>query len=155
MDDRVRRLRTSELKKYREWRDAAVFSYGLGLSRGLKIRYATLEEADYDFVAGWIEDDAWHYCPVQLKEVPPTDLNPDADLEKILIGSVKDPRPTNTVLVVKLSKAGRTDLTRVRIPAVPWKEVWFFWASRPDSSQFTIYGDALTKQEQFSFDYPS
>jgi len=42
MDERVRRLRTSGLKQYREWRDAALFLYGLGLEQGRDIQYATL-----------------------------------------------------------------------------------------------------------------
>jgi hypothetical protein len=154
MDDRVRRLRTAELKRYREWRDAALFLYGLGLAQGRKIYYATLEESDYDFVASWIEDTTQHFCPVQLKELPPADLNSRVDLEKILAGSVKDPRPTSTVLAVRLNRRGHIELKGLRVPQ-NWKQVWFFWASGPNSSNFTVYGDALNDPGQYSFDYPS
>jgi len=155
MDERVRRLRTSGLKQYREWRDAALFLYGLGLEQGRDIQYATLEEADYDFVARWPQDGAFHFCPVQLKELPPSDLNSKADLEQIIAGSTKDPRPTSTVLAIRLSKAGRIDLAGVRISSVPWNQVWFFWASAPNSTRWTVYGDALSNPGQFTFDYPT
>jgi len=155
MGDRVRRLRTAKLKRYREWRDAALFLHGLGLAQDRKISYATLEESDYDFVASWTENATQHFCPVQLKELPPADLNADADLERILAGSVKDPRATSTLLAVRLNRAGRIDLKRIRLPSMPWKELWFFWASGPNSSSFTIYGDALSDPGQYSFDYPT
>ena len=154
MDERVRRLRTPGLKQYREWRDAALFLYGLGLEQGRDIQYATLEEEDYDFVARWPDSATFHFCPVQLKELPPGDLNSKANLEQIIAGSTKDPRPTSTVLAVRLNKAGSIDLDGVRISSVPWRQIWFFWASAPNSSRWTVYGDALSNPGRFSFDYP-
>jgi len=155
MDEKVRRLRVSSLKQFREWRDAALFLYGLGLAYRRKIYYATLEESDYDFVASWTEGAIQHFCPVQLKELPPAELNANANLEEILARSVKDPRPTSTVLAVRLNRTGHLDLKTLSIPPVPWKEVWFLWASAPDSTRWTVYGDALGDPGQFSFDYPS
>jgi hypothetical protein len=64
----------------------------LSVARGTKICYATLEEADYDFLASWVEGDTQLFCPVQLKELPPAELNANAKFEDILARSVKDPR---------------------------------------------------------------
>lgn len=57
-------LRTPGLNKYREWRDAALFTYGMGLALGARIGVATEESGDYDFVAAWAEGDTAHFCPV-------------------------------------------------------------------------------------------
>ncbi|MGH2611308.1 MAG: hypothetical protein ACRDHF_19690, partial [Tepidiformaceae bacterium] len=84
-EDRVRRLRTTGLKRYREWRDAALFTYGMGLALGARVGYATEATSDYDFVAAWVEGDTPHFCPVQLKELVPADLNPGATLDGLLL----------------------------------------------------------------------
>src|SRR2546421_10068974 len=83
MDERVRRLRTPGLKTYREARDAALFVYGMGLAKGVAMAYTPFERSDYDFVATWTEGTTQHFCPVQLKELVPADLNPGASIEEL------------------------------------------------------------------------
>ena len=121
------RLRTTPLKKYREWRDAAIFTYGMGLAKGLKMGYATHEAEDYDFVTAWVLEKQGYFCPVQLKELPPADLNPRAKIGD-LIGSLrKYPSSTDSVLAIKLSQRPEVDLVSLRIAQAPFKEVYFFW----------------------------
>src|SRR3989442_14596010 len=72
-DEDVRRLRTPGLKKFREWRDAAIFTYGMGLAQSVKMGVATEESSDYDFVTAWTRGDQEFFCPVQLKELVPAD----------------------------------------------------------------------------------
>jgi hypothetical protein len=152
VDPKVRRLRTNTLKKYREWRDAALFLYGMGLSKGLQIGYATEERDDYDVVAGWIEGTTRHFCPVQLKELVPEDLNPNVSLSGLLSGLQKYGARTETVLVVKLNRRSGLDLPE--IPRVPFSQLWFFWASEVGSDRLCLYGDALGSPAHFAFDYP-
>jgi hypothetical protein len=81
MDDDVRALRTPELNRYREWRDAALFTYGMGLALGVRMGYATEATGDYDFVAAWVERDTALFCPVQLKELVAAERNPGATVD--------------------------------------------------------------------------
>ncbi len=66
-DADVRALRTTELNKYRECRDAALFTYGMGLRHDGKVCFATEATTDheYDFVTRWFEGDVAHFCPVR------------------------------------------------------------------------------------------
>jgi len=154
MDERVRRLRTPGLKTYREARDAAIFVYGIGLGKQLPMEYAPFEDADYDFVARWKDGVAEHYVPVQLKELPPSDLNPRLSIENLLDGIRADVPKTATALAIKLNRRGQTDLTKLPIPRLPHRQVWFFFATKPDSSTWRIFGDALGTPGHFSFSYP-
>lgn len=154
IDSQVRRLRTQELKKYREWRDAAVFSYGIGLAQGWSLTYATEERSDYDFVTRWCVEDTENFCPVQLKELPPADLNPSVSIEQILRGSSKVARKSSTVLAVKLNRRDQLDLTKIGIPSLPWQQLWLFWSTAPDATRWALYGDALNAPGQFEFEYP-
>ena len=154
IDPQVLRLRTQELKKYREWRDAAVFCYGIGLVQGWSIMYATEERSDYDFVTRWHVDTETFFCPVQLKELPPADLNPTVSIEQILRGSSKVVRKSSTVLAVKLNRRDQLDLTNIAIPSLPWQQLWFFWSMTPDASRWALYGDAFNAPGQFEFEYP-
>jgi hypothetical protein len=147
-------LRTPELNKYREWRDAALFTYGMGLAMGVRMGYATEATGDYDFVAAWVEADTTHFCPVQLKELVSEERNPGATVDGLLL-KLKKYGPSRTVLAVRLNRAGRMTLDR-DWPAVPFAQLWFFWASAPHSSKWSIYGDALAaKPGQWAFDYPA
>ena len=90
-DERTRRLRTNSLKEGREGRDSALFAYGI---RDQVLRHpvwiAKSENQDYDFVMRWIQDESDFYCPVQLKELPPEDLNPQIALEDQKYSGVQD-----------------------------------------------------------------
>ncbi len=153
-DNKVRCFRTTELNQYREWRDAALFTYGMGLATGVPVGYATEATSDYDFVTAWVDGDTAHFCPVQLKELVPAERNPEATLDGLLLELRKYAGPTQTVLAIRLNRRGRVDLAR-EWPPVPFAQLWFFWASAPDSSEWSIYGDALGTPRQWAFDYPT
>jgi hypothetical protein len=152
-DHKVRTFRTTELNQYREWRDAALFTYGMGLAMGVPMGYATEATSDYDFVAGWVQGDTAHFCPVQLKELVAAERNPGATVDGLLL-KLRKYGPTKTVLAIRLSRAGHMNLDR-DWPAVPFAQLWFFWASAPANAEFSIYGDALGTPRQWAFDYPT
>jgi len=148
------RLRTTPLKKYREWRDAAIFTYGMGLAKGLKMGYATHEAEDYDFVTAWVLDEQSYFCPVQLKELPPADLNPDARIGDVIESLRKYPSSTESVLAVKLSREPELDLVSLRIPKAPFKEVYFFWQTTPAPENYILCGDLKEEPGAFEYSYP-
>src|SRR5687768_10028634 len=84
LPDRVKQLRTNELKPWRELREAALFCYGMGKRIGQPVYLAKGESQDYDFVASWVVADEQHFAPVQLKEVVPVKLNAQASLQAVV-----------------------------------------------------------------------
>jgi hypothetical protein len=148
------RLRTSPLKKYREWRDAAIFTYGMGLAKGLTIGYATHEAEDYDFITAWVIENQSYFCPVQLKELPPEDLNPNAKIADLIASLQKYPSRTDCVLAVKLSRKPELDLVSLRIPQAPFAEVYFFWQTTPTLGKYILYGDLKGEPGAFEYAYP-
>jgi hypothetical protein len=154
-DPMVRRLRTPALKKYREWRDGALFTYGMGVAQGKEMLYATEESSDYDFVVAWAGESEHLFCPVQLKELVPADLNPRATLEGLLNGLPIYSAGSDTVLAVKLNRRGKMDRTKIRLPPIPFKQLWFFWCASQDGTRWGIFGDALKQPGQAVFAYPA
>jgi hypothetical protein len=152
-DADVRALRTPELNSFREWRDAALFTYGMGVAMGVKVGYATGATSDYDFVTAWVRDTTAFFCPVQLKELVPEDRNPEDTIGGLLWG-LRKYGATSTVLAIKLSRKERVNLDR-EWARIPFAQLWFFWASKPDASEWSIYGDALGTPRQWAFDYPT
>jgi len=151
----VRRLRTREYKKEREWRDAALFTYLVGLAQGVDARYLTEEATDYDFVVTWRGEQVQHFCPVQLKELVPEDLNAKATLDDLLHGLKKYGGATRTVLAIKLNRRGRIQLGGLKLPPITFAELWFFWAGAPSTNELFLWGDALTRPRPWSFPYPT
>jgi hypothetical protein len=155
LKEKVRRLRTNELKKERESRDAALFTYLAGTAQGVQMRYLPEEAADYDFVVTWHTEQLQHFCLVQLKELVPVDLNANASLDDLLNGLPKHGRSTRAILAIKLNRRGFIDLSALTLPRIPFKELWFFWAASPDGDTWCLYGDALKRPRQATLPYPT
>jgi hypothetical protein len=126
----------------------------MGIVQGTTLLYAPVEHSDYEFVTGGQEGTVQHFCPVQLQELVPEHLNPTASLQSLIESTAKYSPSTDTILAVKLNRQGRVELAELDLAGVPFKQVWFFWASAPDGSKWTLYGDAFTGTGQAGFTYP-
>ncbi len=141
VDPLVARLRTNDLRRYREWRDAALFTYGIGLATSRDIGYATEEAEDYDFITAWLHEGEQSFCPVQLKELPPADIAPKASLEALLTTLARFTQSTTTVLVIRLNRAEWIDFDSINLPAVGFAQVWLLGAASADASRWLLVGD--------------
>lgn len=153
LSENVKSLRTSTLKSARESREAALFAVGLGQVMGTKVCVAPNEGADYDFVLRWMRGDRANYCPVQLKELVSAERNIDASLLELLQRLHSRPM-TETVLLIRVNRNEDIDLSMLPLSDFPYRELWFFWQSTPDASQWSILGDALKSPYRTDFEYP-
>jgi hypothetical protein len=84
----------------------------------------------------------------------PEDRNPGATIDGLL-GKLRKYGKTSTVLAMKLNRRGQVGLDHAW-PRIPFAQLWFFWASKPDQSEWSIYGDALgARPQQWAFDHPT
>ena len=153
IEPKVLRLRTGDLKPEREARNAAIFTHGMASVVGTKVFMARHEADDYDFVAAWTENDACRFCPVQLKEMVPHDLNPGATLQKLVL-SLGKYTPTDTVVAILLNRSAQMEWDQVQQASVPFSQVWLFWQASPDGRRWAIQGDVLTAPVRYDFSYP-
>ena len=152
---KIANLRTNDLKEARERRDAALFTLGMGRRLGTKMVFAPVEDSDYDFVVAWVADETLKYCPVQLKELVPDELNPSATLAA-LFGKIKLSYPTSseTVVAIHVNKVGTLDVRTLEVPSLPVGEVFLFGAISPDQTEWVLIGDLLGELEQSYFEHP-
>ena len=153
-DRNVRELRTHRLKSEREARDAAIFAYGMGQSMNTKVVMVRDESADHDFLTCWKGENELHYCPVQLKELPPAHRNSDATLASLLEGLSRFTSSRTTVLAIKINRRLEFDPPTIDPSSVAFRELWFFGATSPDLNSWFLYGDALRSPNHFNFKYP-
>lgn len=158
MDEKLRRLRTNGLKEWREARYAALFAYGIADSV-LKspTLVAKVEDVDFDFVMRWSDEEADHFYPVQLKELPPEDLNATASLDEILSKLNKYSGTEDLSVVVLINR-------RMRFEYRPWKseqrprikELWYLGCTSQDQSKWFLYGNVLAPAPRYyEYSYPS
>ena len=157
LDEKVRRLRTNQLKEWREARYAALFAYGIGQSVLEKpTLVAKVEDLDFDFVMRWGDEGADYFYPVQLKELPPEDLNPNIALEEILGKLNKYSGAEDLSVVVIINR-------RTRFKYRPWdsaprpkiRELWYFGCISQDQSKWFLYGNVLASAPRYrEFNYP-
>ena len=153
-DKRVRNLRTPQLKAEREARDAAIFAHGIGKVLGAKVLMARSESSDYDFVTCWRSDDVLSFCPVQLKELPPEELNANISIASLLEGLAQPSASSDTVLAVKLNREMRFEYP-VQVPgSLRFRQLWFFGGVSEDQNNWFLYGDALAEAAFINFFYP-
>ncbi len=151
--DKAKRWRTPEFKELREMKDACLLAYGL--SRALETDVAVVrgEVEDYDFALRAVGDDGLQFVGIQLKELPPEELNPHLTLEELLDRLVAGPA-TDATLVIRLNRQGYIPDEALSAVKLPYAEVWYLWATSPDGLRWCIYGDAKQKPRGYEFAYP-
>ncbi|MEZ5852952.1 MAG: hypothetical protein R3D68_20145 [Hyphomicrobiaceae bacterium] len=159
MPERVRRLRTNGLKSEREMRDAALFCVGIGERCGLQIRFAPVEDEDFDFVSTWSAGESRHFCCVQLKELVPDDLNRKASIEDVLKTLSKYQNATDLTIAIRLNRDISFDPASLKLPEqLKLGGLWVFGSVSEDQSRWAVWGDfASAVPEPFGtvFEYPS
>ena len=157
MDERVRRLRTNQLKEWREAREAALFAFGISdqvLKRPVFVTKS--QNRDFDFVVRWESDNTHHFFPAQLKELPPDDINPRVALDDLFDKLAKYSGKTDLSVVISINRRSRflfEPWTRPDKPRI--KELWYMGCESPDQSRWFIFGSVLEQNaRKYEFSYP-
>jgi hypothetical protein len=150
----VKALRTQGLKRHREIRAACLFCYGLSCWLQQPVWVYPIEDADYDFVAGWDVAPDRHFAPVQLKEVVPEELNPNSSLQSIVDGLIRYQASEQLTAAIHVNRQGRFDPRTIAIPSLKIAALWIFAAMAEDQSRWGLYGNMLEEPVLTEFDYP-
>ena len=124
-------LRTHELRKFGQGRQAALFCYGIGQVLGVPVSFAQVEAQDYDIVARYIANDEAHYVPVQLKEWVPETIQNARTLQAEIDKLSKYVDSTDLVVAFHLNRDGRVRINELVLPVGKIAELWFFGAMEP------------------------
>jgi hypothetical protein len=158
--EKIKTLRTQKLKPEREMRDAAIFCIGISERIGVDVRFAPVEDQDFDFIATWSDSEGTRkYCPVQLKEVVPAHLNTNATIQDVVEKLVHYADSADVTVAIKLNRAGQFDPAKLKIPAnLRIGGLWIFAGLSADQSEFGLWGDFLSTTDSphgTRFSYPS
>lgn len=154
-DDKEKYLRTNTLKAHKEGREAALFCHGLGKSvLNKKVYFSLFEKDDYDFVACWQDKASLVFTPVQLKEVVPRKVNPEATLMDEVAKLEKYADSEDLVVAMFLNRTGRINIDEITLPPLKLAELWFFGSMSRDQSKWFLLGNLLGDKRYFEFAYP-
>lgn len=149
-------LRTRELRKYGEGRQAALFSYGMGQALGVPIGFAQHESGDHDIVVRYFADGVLHYVPVQLKEWVPDHVNPRATLQTELDKLNKYMSAGDLTVAFHLNRETTVHLSELEMPTSGIRELWFFGAKDSEQERWWLIGNLLSQSAKpYEFSYPS
>lgn len=140
LDIKVRALRTNELKPWRELREAALFAHFMSERIRTRVGIARGEAQDYDFVATWESAGVRRYSPVQIKEVVPSFLNPNAQLSAVIESLTKYADSTDLTVAIHLNKRHTLDLRELRVPQLSIAALWVFAAIAPGAARWGLWG---------------
>lgn len=146
---RTKTLRTQALKPEREMRDAAIFCVGISDRMGFDVRFAPVEDQDFDFIAAWLDSEGVrNYCPVQLKEVVPQHLNAGATIQAVVDSLPRYADSADVTVAIKINRRVRFDPAELKLPAnLRIGGLWIFAGLSADQSEFGLWGDFLSKTE--------
>lgn len=149
-------LRTHQLRPFHERRLGALFFYLMGEQLGVEVKFAHSESKDYDFVAHFQTGDTHHFCPVQMKELPPDFLNATATIQGIIDTAAKTYADAQDLtLAINVNRIGLIVPGELDTTALNMAGVWLFGTSYPDQSRWLLIGDLLaTDARAYEFDYP-
>jgi hypothetical protein len=154
-DPMTRRLRTHGLKRDRELREACLFCHGMSIAMGRKVWVYPLEDADFDFVAGWEVEKELHLVPTQLKEVVPDYANPKASLQTVIDRLVTYQASKQLAVAIHFNQEGQFQPDKLVLPNLKIASLWIFGAVTADQSRWFICGDMTANPACMLFDYPS
>jgi len=157
LSDKEMRLRTNKLKKAREARSAAVFAYAMQeCVLQTPVLFAPHEDADYDFVMSWNTEEETLFCPVQLKELTPEDINPEPSMADILGKLNRYSDTKNLVVAIDYNRTERFEFGPwLRVGSAPVAEIWFFGERSPNGMDWFHYGDLTNEPAFHPFRYPT
>ena len=150
---KAKRWRTQGFKELREVTDACLLAYGLSEALATDVAVVRGEIEDYDCVLRAVGDDGYQFVGIQLKELPPSNLNPRVTLESLLSELAQSPA-TDASLVIRLNRQGYIPEESLLVPKSPYAEVWYLWAASPDGSDWCIHGDAKRSPRSYQFAFP-
>lgn len=154
VSETVRTLRTNSQKRFREYRQAAIFCYGISLHLGTKVLFCPVERNDYDFIATWQEEDARNFAPVQLKELVPTHLNPAITLDELATKLVKYKSSEDLTVVIFLNRDGSFSPSEFKPPLdVKISGLWV--VAKIGEDRWRLVGDFVHFSSFTDFDYPT
>lgn len=140
LPDQVRNLRTTKLRRAREWWQLSLFTHAVGVAEGMKVLLSVEEDQHWDGVTVGRLDETLHYAPIQLKELPSKDRNPRASLER-LEDNINRKDYRGTTVAIYLERAGHyeaSELPRLKVTCGP---VRLFGFSADDQSQIALSHD--------------
>lgn len=151
----IKHLRTNELRKVRELRQAALFCYGMSCRIGQEVKFSPTESSDYDFIATWVSDDFRHFAPVQLKELVPETLNPLSTAQQLVDGLGKYTSSPNLTVAVYLNRNGTFSPSQLNVSGLSIAALWFVSATSADQSSWRLSGNFMEVPSATDFTYPA
>jgi hypothetical protein len=153
-------LRRRELKSHLERKQAALFAYSVSHAiLRAPIAYAMIEDEDYDCVLWWKEGGKRggrsHYARVQLKEIVPPHINPNATIDSELAKLGKYATSKQTLVAVHVNQEGPLVWSALSKPATSVAEIWLYAALAPDQSRWFLYGDLINGPQGFEIPWPT
>jgi hypothetical protein len=153
-------LRKRELKDHLECKQAALFAYFVSHAiLEAPIAYAMIEDEDYDCVLWWKEggqkEGKSRYARVQLKEIVPPHINPNATIESELAKLGKYPTSKQTLVAVHVNQEGLQSWSAIEKPPTSVAEIWLYAALAADQSRWFLYGDLLNAPRGFEIPWPT
>jgi hypothetical protein len=139
-----------------ERKQAALFAHlvSRAILKG-PIGYAMVEEEDYDCVLCWKADGKKHYSRVQLKEIVPPHINPNATVESELAKLVKYSTSRQTIVAVHVNREGPLVWSAISGPTTSMAEIWLYAALTTSQSHWFLYGDLLNRPRGFEIPWPT
>jgi hypothetical protein len=151
---KVRNLRTNNLKAIREGREAALFCIGISKYMGKKVNFSPTEQSDFDFVVRWLEGDTMNYTPVQLKELVPEHLNPVAELNHLLSKLIKYTDSSRLIVAIHINRTIHLDISALDVPKFKLAGLYTFASVSKDQKNWVLHGDLLGNIQETPFEYP-
>lgn len=149
----ARTLRTRELRKYGEGRQAALFCYGMSRRLGTRVSFAQVERQDYDVIARYKLGGDVNFVPVQLKEWAPDILPSPSTLQTELDKLSKYADASDLAVVFHLNRETSIKLSELSLPKTIG-ELWFVGCTEPSQNNWTLIGDLLKEAVANDFTYP-
>ncbi len=135
--------------------DAAIFTHGLRQMLPDKdVCIAEFEAQDHDFVLRFNLSGKPGYCPLQLKVLVSTDVNPNLTPDGLISALSKYADASDLTVAINIDRLN-VDPRSLSIPPLGIAELWFFGPRPETETGWYLYGDAMQIPTWFEFHIPA
>ncbi|MCK5613865.1 hypothetical protein KAR91_69020 [Candidatus Pacearchaeota archaeon] len=154
LNEKDRALRGNKYSKCRQFRQAALLCYGIGeCVLKTKIGFSPFEDSDFDFISIHKENDCAYYSRIQLKEVVPDYINPNASIEKVLEG-LKKYNSRDLTVGIHVNQRISLKINEIKVPKLNISGIWLFGSKDEFQVKWFLCGNLLKDPNVYEFSYP-
>ncbi len=117
--------------------------------------FSDFEDSDYDYVLTFEDEGSFHFVPLQMKQLPPNEVNSKVTLQEQVEKLKKYASSSDLIVAIHVNRDVEVELAELVLDGLNIGQLWIFGNCTPDGRKWRLTGDLLHGERcSTEFDLP-